>query len=164
MTTAPTGEVTTAPAVPPPVVVLAAAVAQRLLSRHAGPPSKPRRIAALATLGAAVCLAGSAVGLFRSGGTTLDPHHPERSSTLVTDGVYGLTRNPIYLGLGLVLLAHAVHRGSALALLPVGGYLLWIDRVQIPAEESALASQFAEYEAYRSRVSRWLPLPGRAPA
>lgn len=159
---------TTAPTVPPPVIALAAAVAQRLLSRNdllsrkGSPSGSPRRIAALVMLGAAVGLAGSAAGLFRSVGTTIDPHHPERSSTLVTTGVYRLTRNPIYLGLGLALLAHAVYRGSPLALLPIAGYLTWIDRLQIPAEEAALQAQFGEvWEAYSSSVPRWLGLTSR---
>lgn len=152
----------TAPAVPPPVIVLAAAVGQRLLSRRPGPPGLPRRITVAVMLGAAVGIAGSAAGLFRSAGTTIDPHHPERSTTLVTTGVYRLTRNPIYLAFGLALLAHAVHRGSALALLPIAGYLTWIDRLQIPVEEAALRAQFGnEWEAYSSSVPRWLGRPGR---
>jgi protein-S-isoprenylcysteine O-methyltransferase Ste14 len=116
----------------------------------------------MAVLGTAAGLAGSAAGLFRSGGTTLDPHHPERSTALVTGGVYGLTRNPIYLGLALVLVAHAVHRGSLLALLPIAGYLAWVDRIQIPAEEEALRSLFGtEWVTYCSSVPRWLGPPRR---
>ena len=91
-------------------------------------------------VGAAAGLAGSAAGLFRSAGTTVDPHHPERSTALVTTGVYRLTRNPIYVGFGVALLAHAVYRGSPLTLLPLAGYLTWIDRLQIPAEGAALLS------------------------
>lgn len=154
--------VSTPPPVPPPVVALAAAAAQRLLSQNGKPPGPSRRVAALAMLAAAVGLAGAAASRFRSGGTTFDPHHPERSTALVTGGVYGLTRNPIYLGLGVALLAHAVHRGSALALLPIAGYLAWIDRRQIPAEEEALRTLFGgEWAAYSSRVPRWLGTPRR---
>ena len=131
-----------------------------MLSRHADPPGPARRAAALALLGTGIGLAGSAAGRFRSAGTTVDPHHPERSTSLVTSGVYGRTRNPIYLGLAVVLLAHAVYRGSPLALLPIPGYLLWIDRLQVPAEEAALATLFGgEWEAYSSQVPRWLALP-----
>ena len=154
------GKMTTAPAVPPPVVALAAVVGQRLLSRNSSTPSLPRRVASLTLLGTALSLAGSAAGRFRSAGTTVDPHHPERSTALVTNGVYRLTRNPIYLGLAVALLAHAVHRGSPLALVPVAGYLVWIDRLQIPAEESALAVTFGtEWDAYCASVPRWLSLP-----
>jgi protein-S-isoprenylcysteine O-methyltransferase Ste14 len=153
---------TAAPTVPPPFVALTAAVAQRLLSRNGNPPGPLRRIGAVVLLGAAAGLAGSAAGLLRSGGTTFDPHHPERSTALVTDGVYGLTRNPIYVGFALVLLAHAVHRGSVLALLPIAGYVAWIDRIQIPAEEAALRTLFGvKWEAYCSSAPRWLPRPSR---
>lgn len=148
---------TTAPSVPPPVIVLAAAGAQRLLSRNGNRPGPLRRVAALTMVGAAAGLAGSAAGLFRAAGTTVDPHHPERSTALVTTGVFRLTRNPIYVGFSVALLAHVVYRGSPLALLPLVGYLTWIDRLQVPAEESALRAQFGDaWDVYSSTVPRWL--------
>lgn len=150
-----------APAVPPPVVALTAAVAQRLLTPHRDRPGPARLVASMALFGGAVALAGSASGQFRRAGTTFDPHRPETSTALVTEGVYGLTRNPIYLGFATVLLAHATYRGSPLALLPLAAYVAWIDRVQIPAEEAALRELFGtEWEAYRRRVGRWGGLPG----
>lgn len=146
------------PIVPPPVYVLAAAGVQRLLARR---PSDgvPRKIIAGA-LAAAGLGAFVAVDLmFRRHRTTIDPVHPDQASRLVTDGLNAVTRNPIYLGMAVVLGAHALFLGRWSALLPVAGFVAVIDRSQIPAEEAALQKLFgAEYAEYRQRVPRWLVL------
>jgi protein-S-isoprenylcysteine O-methyltransferase Ste14 len=89
--------------------------------------------------------------------TTINPHRPEAASTLVTSGVYAWTRNPMYLGLALLLLGWAIRLGT---LTPFAGPLLFvllIQRVQIRPEEHALRAQFgADYERYCGRVNRWL--------
>jgi hypothetical protein len=55
--------------------------------------------------------------------------------------------------------ATATRLGSWTALLPVAAFTVYIDRVQIAAEEPALLANFgAEYEAYRASVPRWLDL------
>lgn len=75
----------------------------------------------------------------------------------MTEGPNGLTRNPMYVGMAGILLAHAVTRKSVLALLPAGAFVLLIDRFQIPAEETALNAEFAaEFEEYKRDVPRWL--------
>ena len=63
----------------------------------------------------------------------------------------------MYVGLAGLLVANAVWRGSWVALAPVAGFGLFVDRLQIEAEETALLEKFgAEYEAYRSASPRWL--------
>ncbi len=104
-----------------------------------------------------VATAGGAASRFRRSGTTLEPLHPDRASTLVTGGVNTISRNPMYLGLAGLLVAHCLWRGSWAALLPVAGFVILIDRVQIQAEEAALLEKFGtEYETYRSRSPRWI--------
>ncbi|MDO5668642.1 MAG: isoprenylcysteine carboxylmethyltransferase family protein [Corynebacterium sp.] len=99
-----------------------------------------------------------AVGQFARAGTTMDPVRLGRSSALVTDGVLGYTRNPMYLALAGALTAHAVARGSWWALVPVAGFV-WAAGPQIAAEEAALRRRFGvEYEAYARRVPRWIRL------
>ncbi|MGH3509194.1 MAG: methyltransferase family protein [Nocardioidaceae bacterium] len=106
---------------------------------------------------ASMSMAGSAAGRFRRSGTTLEPLHPDRASVLVTSGVNTITRNPMYVGLAGLLVAHATWRGSWVALLPLAGFVVLIDRVQIQAEEEALLEKFgAEYDAYRASSPRWL--------
>ena len=63
----------------------------------------------------------------------------------------------MYVGMAGLLLAHAVWRGSWTALLPVVGFVVFIDRAQIQAEETALLEKFgAAYEAYRATTPRWI--------
>lgn len=102
-------------------------------------------------------MAGTASHRFRASGTTVNPVHPERASVLVTSGANSVSRNPMYVGLAGLLAAHALWRGSAAAWVPVIGFVTLIDRVQIGAEETALAATFgSEYDAYRSSTPRWL--------
>ena len=82
---------------------------------------------------------------------------------LVTTGIYGRTRNPMYLGGALMQTGWAILLGS----LPVAGacaaFLLCLDRLGIPFEERLLVARHgAAYDEYRRRVPRWLgPLPTR---
>ena len=145
--------------VPPPLIGLVAALAQRALA-GATPAPGASHVAATAALSvASVSLAGVAAGQFRRSGTTIDPLHPESASVLVTNKANALSRNPMYVGMAGLLVAHAVWRRSWLALVPVAVFVACIDRLQIPAEESALADTFgAEFAAYRAATPRWLDL------
>jgi len=94
---------------------------------------------------------------FCRAGTTVNPTKPGETSVLVVGGVYRLTRNPMYLGLLLVLGGWAIFFSNvaAFAFLPV--FVLYMNRFQIAPEERALALKFGlEYAAYAARVRRWL--------
>ena len=98
-----------------------------------------------------------AIVTFRRAHTTLDPRAPERSSTLVTHGVFALSRNPIYVGFALWLLALALYLENASAIAGVAAFVLYMQLVQIPAEESALRAHFGDaFENYRQKTRRWL--------
>lgn len=147
---------------PPPLVLfMTAACLQRLLTR--GAPSSPALRGASLVIGtsaAAVLIAP--VIEFRIQGTTVDPRGHAAPSSLVTDGVNAHTRNPMYLGMAGLLLANAVHRPAPQAFLPLLAFAAWIDRRQIPSEETALHSQFDDdYAQYRSQVPRWISLPSK---
>lgn len=135
------------------------AAAQWLLGRfwpllHVVPV--PYRRLGWAVMAIALVPALAAFVQFHRAHTTVNPHRPENSSTLVTTGVYAWTRNPMYLGLWLVLLGWAVRLGALSAVLLALLFAPLITRVQIRAEEQALARRFAApYEHYRRRVHRW---------
>jgi protein-S-isoprenylcysteine O-methyltransferase Ste14 len=142
---------------PPPLLALAAGVAQRALTSGASAPSAARVAVATAVAGTSAGLAAASAWQFRRQGTTVEPFDPSRAAVLVTTGVNAVSRNPMYVGMAGLLVAHAVRRGSWAALLPVAAFVLVIDRLQIAAEEPALLANFgADYEAYRARVPRWL--------
>lgn len=145
---------------PPPVVAAAAAAVQSLLARGSRGDRRSRIVGGLLA-GASLGLMGASVLAFRRADTTLNPHEPDQATALVQTGVFGVTRNPIYLGMAGILLGHAIGRRSWPAGLPIALFLLVMDRIQIPAEERALAEKFgSEFEGYARRVPRWLPLVG----
>ncbi|MEO1029060.1 MAG: isoprenylcysteine carboxylmethyltransferase family protein [Pseudomonadota bacterium] len=89
--------------------------------------------------------------------TTVSPIKPSRASSLVTGGLYRFTRNPMYLGLALLLFGWVIWLGNPLGLLVLAGFIAWMTVFQIKPEEAALKEFFGEeYEAYRARVRRWL--------
>jgi protein-S-isoprenylcysteine O-methyltransferase Ste14 len=145
--------------VPPPVVALLVALAMWGLARLAplaGEPSSRAVVAlALAALGVAFSVSGAVA--FRRAKTTKNPMKPQAASSLVVSGVYKLTRNPMYLGLSLVLLGWAVFLWSVWALLGLVVFITYISRFQIAPEERILTTLFgSEYSAYKARVRRWL--------
>ena len=89
--------------------------------------------------------------------TTVNPMKPETTSSLVSSGIYRVTRNPMYVGLLFVLVAWAVFLSSPWALLGPLAFVLYISRFQIVPEERVLSTMFGTgYSAYKSRVRRWL--------
>ena len=82
---------------------------------------------------------------------------PGASSVVVTGGVYRLTRNPMYVGLVLLLWGWSVYLGSPWAWLGPLLFVGYVTRFQIVPEERALTRLFgADYVAYCAKVRRWL--------
>jgi protein-S-isoprenylcysteine O-methyltransferase Ste14 len=146
--------------IPPPAIAAFVAAAMWALSRVTPLLQVPTGIRLL--LASAVALVGigfSVAGVisFRRAKTTLDPTKPQLTSSLVSSGIYTVTRNPMYVGLLFVLIALAIFLSSAWALLGPGAYFLYIGRFQIAPEERELTALFgSDYTAYLSKVRRWL--------
>lgn len=145
--------------VPPLVLVALAAAAMWLLPAVAATPHlgpwHAWLCAALALLGAAICLAG--VLAFRQARTTVDPLHPAAATSLVVRGIYRYTRNPMYLGFLVALLAWALYLAKLSAFLVLPLFVWYLSVFQIRPEEVALRERFgADFDAYAARVRRWL--------
>ncbi len=99
----------------------------------------------------------SAMLTFRRSKTTVNPLKPEAATALVSGGPFRVSRNPMYLGLLLVLIGWAVLLGSPWSLAGPVAFVLYIQRLQIIPEERVLALKFGEvYAQYCARVRRWL--------
>jgi protein-S-isoprenylcysteine O-methyltransferase Ste14 len=147
--------------IPPLVLAGLLAVAMWLVARYLPQLvfDLPFRLVSAAAIGAtALVVLILAVLPFRRAGTTVDPRRPERTSDLVTNGIYSLSRNPMYVAMLLGLVAWGLYLASALALLLAPpAFVIYLDRRQIPAEEHALAAAFGEqYAQYTRRVRRWI--------
>ena len=150
----------TKPRVFPPLIMLIFAGVMWLLDREVplvelvGLPWQRLGYVAMAL---AVVVDLWALGLFRTWGTTFHPLRLEGNRVLVTDGIYRVTRNPMYLGLLLLLTGLAVRLGSLTPFLVLPFFVEVMNRGQIVHEERFLAAKYGEaYEAYRSRVRRWV--------
>lgn len=109
----------------------------------------------LALVGVVVCLV--ALLQFRFAGTTVDPRVPGQSAAVVSSGIYGWSRNPMYLGMALVLAGTVMALGSMRAGLMLPVFIGYIGRFQIEPEERILRARFGgAYEAYCARVRRWM--------
>ena len=100
-------------------------------------------------------LIGMGTRRFVAAGTNIPPNLP--TTALVVDGIYGRTRNPLYLGSTLVYLGLSVAAGSLWAIVLVVP-LLWVMNVGvITREERYLERKFGDaYRAYKAQVRRWV--------
>ena len=109
----------------------------------------------LVLVGQGIAIAG--VIAFRRARTTINPVRASEASSLVSNGIYRLTRNPMYLGWAITLIAWAVYLGNAIALALVPFFVWYILRFQIKPEERILSQLFgAQFHSYSSQVRRWI--------
>lgn len=93
--------------------------------------------------------------LFRHSGTPIRP--TDRATFLVVSGAFRISRNPMYLGILLMLAGVAIWVGSLPMMVAPVGFVILTSIVFIPYEEQRLREAFgAEYEAYARKVRRWL--------
>jgi protein-S-isoprenylcysteine O-methyltransferase Ste14 len=139
----------------PEVVAAIGADASRWLTLGFGLETPVRRAIALTLIVGGLVLDGAAAGYFHRLGT---PHEPWKPTTvLAVGGLYRFTRNPIYLGFAITYAGLAIAMDSVLTLILLVPCLFVIDRFVIAREERYLSGKFgADYDAYRSRVRRWL--------
>jgi protein-S-isoprenylcysteine O-methyltransferase Ste14 len=94
-------------------------------------------------------------GAFHKVNTTVRPF--EESSVLVTDGVFRISRNPMYLGFVLTLIGIAVLLRSLTPYVIILAFAIWIQSRFITIEEHMLAEKFgARWLEYKRKTRRWL--------
>jgi protein-S-isoprenylcysteine O-methyltransferase Ste14 len=146
--------------IPPPAVAVFVAIIMWGVSRATPSwevPALARTGVALAIAAIGVAFSVSGVIAFRRAKTTINPTTPEAASSLVSSGVYRVTRNPMYVGFLFVLVAWAVFLSSGWSLPGPLVFAAYIHRFQITPEERALSALFGtEYSVYKARVRRWL--------
>ena len=104
----------------------------------------------------AVCIGIISLFQFFKSKTTVDPTNPSKASKLVSSGLYQYSRNPMYLGMLLMLLAWGLWLGNAFNVLLAAGFVAYMNKFQIIPEEEILANLFGkEYAQYCTLVRRW---------
>ena len=99
----------------------------------------------------------SAVSLFKKKETTVNPMSPEKASSLVVDGVFKYTRNPMYLGMSVVLLSISIQFNLIGGILIVSLFVAYITVFQIIPEEEAMEENFGQdYLLFKKNTRRWI--------
>ena len=144
--------------IPPPVIGIGFGVLMWLVARNAGGmhfPGQPLLAALLMLCGVVIDLAS--VAAFFGARTTVNPLRPERAEKLVVIGFFRYSRNPMYLGMLLILCGWAVWLGQPLNVVMLIAFVFCINELQIKPEEQALEARFGqEYRDYCDKVRRWL--------
>ena len=98
----------------------------------------------------------SAARVFKQLETTINPMQPSKASKLATIGPFKYTRNPMYLGMSIMLMGFGLIFGAKLTIFLVAMFVLYITLFQIMPEERAMHKKFPDWEDYCSKVRRWL--------
>lgn len=115
----------------------------------------PVAAAVVAGLGLVVMLGAAAQ--FRLRRTTLDPRAPGKARHFVATGLYRISRNPMYLGMALMVLGAALWASEPISYLLVALFCAYLTEFQIKPEERILEASFgSEYLAFKAKVRRWI--------
>ena len=99
----------------------------------------------------------SAVRLFRKDETTVNPLSPEQATKLVTDGIFKYSRNPMYLGMAIVLSSIAVFFNLLGGIILIALFCAYITKFQIIPEERAMRDLFSDdFDKYLKETRRWV--------
>ncbi|MCK9544637.1 MAG: isoprenylcysteine carboxylmethyltransferase family protein, partial [Novosphingobium sp.] len=145
---------------PPPILYAGAlgtglAIDLLLLRTPTGLPGALRYGLAILLVVAASALIVSAFGRFCRAGTPAEPWQP--STSIVTDGVYAFTRNPMYVAMLLFYLAIAIAVDSIIALVFLVPLLTVMHYGVVLREERYLEAKFGDpYRHYKHAVRRWI--------
>lgn len=146
--------------IPPPIVLLITAGLMWLVSRSnfAYPVDILYPwIIGLSFAAVGVLIAFFAIREFNAVETTINPLEPASATALVDTGIFTVSRNPMYLGLLLILTGWGIWLGSLTGLAIIIVFVVAITELQIKPEEAALRSLFGDdYENYCQRVRRWI--------
>ena len=144
--------------IPPPIIALTCIVINYLSTYLIN----PIKFANIEIIGILILLVGLvtamlAIFLFKKVKTTVNPINPEEATTLVTTGIFSVTRNPMYLGLFFVICSTVFFFGSWCGIIILTLFVCYINKFQIIPEEEAMEKLFGDkYNEYRQNVRRWI--------
>ena len=105
----------------------------------------------------AIFIGISAIINFKRHKTTVNPTKPEASTTVVSSGIYSLSRNPMYLAMLIFLISAAYYLQHIISLPIILVFIAYMTRFQIIPEEKMLTNIFGQkYLDYQKKVRRWV--------
>lgn len=112
-------------------------------------------------VGASMVLVGGAVavaGVLALGRGLTPLPHPNEQGELISSGVYGLVRHPIYSGIVLAALGYGIAMHALVTAVVGALVLLAFFTAKSMREEVWLERRYPDYPAYRARTKRIIPL------
>ena len=144
--------------IPPAVVWLVCALIMKSIAYvlpFVALPHLPIVAIVMALIGIGAGIAG--VWNFYKARTTINPLEPSEATHFVSEGIYKLSRNPMYVGLACCLVSWAIWLSYLVPWLGVVLFIAYMTRFQIIPEERVLRQKFGdEYQNYYLKVRRWL--------
>ncbi len=144
--------------IPPPIVTLFFGLCI-YLSRPYFPEFSFSILNSLSTISfvLGITVFATAVSSFKRQNTTVNPISIEKASSLVVNGVFKYSRNPMYLGMLFILLGLTFKFNLIGGLLFTSSFMIFISKFQIKPEEAAMEKLFdQEWKDYIKNVRRWL--------
>ena len=144
--------------IPPPVVVLILVISTFFSSKKIDLIQIPfQTLISIFILSIGILILINPVLKFKKSKTTINPIKFKKVNRLVTSGIYKYSRNPMYLGLFMIVISSSIFYLNIYSILTPLFFYLWINRFQIKREEVFLTEKFGkDYLSYKKKTRRWI--------
>ena len=144
--------------IPPPLIVLVLIVSIYFSSKKIDLINIPLQLEiSIFVLSAGILIFVNPVLQFIKSKTTVNPIQFEEVNKLVTSGIFKYSRNPMYLGMLMIVLSTSIFYLNIYSILTPLLFMLWINKFQIKREEEFLIEKFGdEYLSYKKKTRRWI--------
>ena len=144
--------------IPPPIVVLILVISTFFSSKKIDLIQIPfQSLISIFILSMGILILLNPVLKFKKSKTTINPIKFKKVNKLVTSGIYKYSRNPMYLGLLMIVISSSIFYLNIYSILTPLFFYLWINRFQIKREEVFLTEKFGEdYLSYKKKTRRWI--------
>ena len=144
--------------IPPPILVLILVISSCLSSKKIDVIHIPNQtLTSILILLIGILILIIPVSKFIKSKTTIDPIKFKKVNKLVTSGIYKYSRNPMYLGLLLIVISSSILYLNIFSVSTPIFFYYWINRFQIQRDEIFLTEKFGkEYLSYKTKTRRWI--------
>ena len=144
--------------IPPPLLVLILVIANYFSSKKIDLIHLPNQdLISILILLIGILILINPIFKFIKSKTTIDPIKFKKVNKLITSGIYKYSRNPMYLGLLMIVISTSIFYLNIFSIITPIFFYFWINRFQIKREEIFLTEKFGkEYLLYMTKTRRWI--------
>ena len=144
--------------IPPPILVLVLVISNFFSSKKIDLIHLPNQdLISIIILLIGVLILTNPIFKFIKSKTTIDPIKFKKVNKLITSGIYKYSRNPMYLGLLMIVISTSIFYLNIFSITTPFLFYFWINRFQIKREEIFLTEKFGrEYMSYKTKTRRWI--------